>query len=257
MPSSRPCSSLAKRSSRCTAAACSKPASPRCPPGLRARLRRAHAARRSAGQPHQPRSGLDHGRGDAQPRLPDLRPALRPGCEGRYPAADGGRLDHRSGWPGLDLHPAARPCFHDGEPVLAKDCVASIQRWAKRDPFVQVLWPSIAEVEALDDRRFRFRLHRPVPLLLMALGQTQFPCFIMPERIASTDAFQQIREAVGSGPFRFLANEWNPGQRAVWAKLDRYVPRSEPVDGLAGGRVPRSIGSNGPSSRTPPRRRTA
>jgi peptide/nickel transport system substrate-binding protein len=61
----------------------------------------------------------------------------------------------------------------------------------------------------------------------------------MPERIAGTDAFQQIREAVGSGPFRFVADEWNPGQRAVWAKFGGYVPRQEPVDGLAGGRTPR------------------
>ncbi len=129
--------------------------------------------------------------------------------------------------------------FHDGEKVTARDCVASIQRWAKRDPFMQVLQSSVAEVAVVDDRRFRFRLHRPVPLLTEALGQTQFPCFVMPERLASTDAFQQIREAVGSGPFRFLPSEWNPGQRAVWAKHDRYVPRQEPVDGLAGGRAPR------------------
>ena len=129
--------------------------------------------------------------------------------------------------------------FHDGERVLAKDCVASIRRWSRRDPFAQVLWPAVAEVAALDDRQFRFRLHRPLPLLLLALGQTQFPCFIMPARIADTDAFQQIRDAVGSGPFRFLADEWNPGQRAVWAKFDGYVPRQEPVDGLAGGRTPR------------------
>ena len=129
--------------------------------------------------------------------------------------------------------------FHDGEPVLAKDCVASIRRWARRDPFMQVLAGNVADVEVVDDRRFRFRLHRPVPLLTMALGQTQFPCFIMPERLAATDAFTAIREAVGSGPFRFVANEWNPGQRAVWARNDRYVPRQEPVDGLAGGRAPR------------------
>ena len=129
--------------------------------------------------------------------------------------------------------------FHDGEKVLAKDCVASIDRWRRRDPFTQVLWPNVAELTALDDRRFRFRLHKRTPLLLMALGQTQFPCFIMPERVARTDAFQQVRETVGSGPFRFLRDEWNPGQRAVWAKNERYVPRQEAVDGLAGGRVPR------------------
>lgn len=78
-----------------------------------------------------------------------------------------------------------------------------------------------------------------MPLLLAALGQTQFPCFIMPQRIAPADAFTQGREAVGSGPFRFLTNEWNPGQRPVWAKHDGYVPRQGAVDGLAGGRVPR------------------
>ena len=129
--------------------------------------------------------------------------------------------------------------FHDGAPVRAADCVASVDRWRRRDPFAQVLWPQVAAVEALDDRRLRFRLHSRIPLLLLALGQTQFPLFIMPERIARTDAFQQIRDPIGSGPFRFLADEWNPGQRAVWAKFDRYAPRAEPVDGLAGGRVPR------------------
>ena len=65
--------------------------------------------------------------------------------------------------------------FHDGDPVLARDCVASIKRWARRDPFMQVLAASIADVETVDDTRFRFRLHRPVPLLVMALGQNQFP----------------------------------------------------------------------------------
>lgn len=129
--------------------------------------------------------------------------------------------------------------FHDGERVLAKDCVASIDRWRRRDPFTQVLWPNVAALEAIDDRKFRFRLNKPTPLLIMALGQTQFPCFIMPERVAQTDAFTQIRETIGSGPFRFVPDEWNPGQRAVWAKNDRYVPRQEPVDGLAGGRVPK------------------
>jgi peptide/nickel transport system substrate-binding protein len=129
--------------------------------------------------------------------------------------------------------------FHDGERVLARDCVASIERWARRDPFMQVLQPNVAALEVLDDRRFRFRLHRPTPMLTAALGQTSFPCFIMPERVARTDPFQQTRESIGSGPFRFVQGEWNPGQRAVWARNERYVPRQEPVDGLAGGRAPR------------------
>ncbi|HYZ31877.1 MAG TPA: ABC transporter substrate-binding protein [Crenalkalicoccus sp.] len=129
--------------------------------------------------------------------------------------------------------------FHDGEPVTAADCVASIHRWAARDTFGQVLWERVAELSATGDRSFRLRLKRRFPLLTLALGQTQNPCFIMPARIAATDPFQQVREATGSGPFRFVKEEWNPGQAAVWARHEGYVPRNEPVDGLAGGRVPR------------------
>ena len=166
-----------------------------------------------------------------QPCAQDASGQIRPQmCEGWVVASDGltWTFTLRDGL-----------MFHDGERVTSRDCVASIERWRKRDPFMQVLAPNIAAIETVDDKRFRFRLHRPTPLLIMALGQTQFPCFIMPERQAQTDAFQQVRDAVGSGPFRFLRDEWNPGQRAVWAKNDRYVPRQEAVDGLAGGRVPR------------------
>nr|WP_043835912.1 ABC transporter substrate-binding protein [Roseomonas aerilata] len=135
------------------------------------------------------------------------------------------------------LRPGLR--FHDNEAVRAADCVASIRRWMARDTFGQALNAQVDELSALDDRRFRFRLKKPFPFLALAMGKSQNPCFIMPERIAATDPFQQIRDATGSGPFRFLAGEWNPGQRAVWAKFDGYVPRQEAPDGLAGGRVPR------------------
>jgi len=129
--------------------------------------------------------------------------------------------------------------FHDGEAVRARDCVASARRWMVRDTFGQVLAGQVDELAALDDRRFRFRLKRPFPFLALAMGKTQSPCFVMPERLAATDPFQQVRDATGSGPFRFVAGEWNPGQRAVWERFDGYRPRQEPVDGLAGGRVPR------------------
>ena len=135
------------------------------------------------------------------------------------------------------LRPGLR--FHDNEAVRAADCVASIRRWMARDTFGQALNAQVDELVALDDRRFRFRLKKPFPFLALAMGKSQNPCFIMPERIAATDPFQQIRDATGSGPFRFLPGEWNPGQRAVWAKFDGYVPRQEAPDGLAGRRVPR------------------
>ncbi len=71
------------------------------------------------------------------------------------------------------------------------------------------------------------------------MGRSDGPVFVMPERHATTDPFQQIREAVGSGPFRFVANEWNPGSRAVWARNEHYQPRQEEPDGISGGKAPR------------------
>src|SRR5277367_5083461 len=41
--------------------------------------------------------------------------------------------------------------FHNGEPVLARDAVASIQRWAKRDTFGQTLFSVTDELSAPSD----------------------------------------------------------------------------------------------------------
>jgi peptide/nickel transport system substrate-binding protein len=65
--------------------------------------------------------------------------------------------------------------WHDGEKVLARDCVASIQRWAKRDPFGTTLMAATDELSAPDDRTIRFRLKRPFPLLPEALGKIPSP----------------------------------------------------------------------------------
>ncbi|QCI69303.1 ABC transporter substrate-binding protein [Phreatobacter stygius] len=128
--------------------------------------------------------------------------------------------------------------FHDGTAVLARDCVASIRRWAARDGFGQTLMAHTDELAAVDDRTIRFRLKAPFPLLPEALGKLSSPVpFMMPERLALTDPSQQIKEAVGSGPFRFLASEWRQGASAAYSRFDGYVPRNEKPDGMAGGKV--------------------
>ena len=115
--------------------------------------------------------------------------------------------------------------FHDGEKVLARDCVASIQRFGKRNPFGQALFARVAEISAPSDTVIRFRLNQPFPLLRTALAEVY--CVMMPARLAATDPFQQIPEAIGSGPFKFLANERIPGSRVVFAKNAAYVPRGD------------------------------
>jgi peptide/nickel transport system substrate-binding protein len=128
--------------------------------------------------------------------------------------------------------------FHDGEPVLAKDVVASINRWAARDAMGGMIKDIENELTAVGDRIFRWMLKKPYPKLLLALGKIGTPCcFVMPARIAATDPFKQISEYVGSGPMRFVRNEWVPGAKAVFEKVAIYVPRQEPPSWLAGGKL--------------------
>jgi len=125
--------------------------------------------------------------------------------------------------------------FHDGEPVRARDAVASINRWSKRDAFGKRMAAQLVEMKALDDRRFEIKLNKPFSHLLYGLGGTF--CFIYPERIANTDAFTQISDAMGSGPFKFVRDEWVAGASAGYLRNDKYVPRQEPAAFWSGAKI--------------------
>ncbi len=124
----------------------------------------------------------------------------------------------------LTLRPGLK--FHDGEPVRARDCVASLQRWGKRDAFGGALMSRTDELSAKDDRTIVFRLNKPFALLPAALAKTPgFLPVIMPERIAKTDPFTQVTEMIGSGPYRFKADERVPGAKVVYERFADYKPR--------------------------------
>ncbi len=128
--------------------------------------------------------------------------------------------------------------FHDGQAVRSADCIASLQRWMKRDALGQALAQAVGEMKAEDDRSFSIVLKKPFPLLLEAIGKlsSNVP-FIMPERVAKTDANTQITDPTGSGPFKFVKEEWVPGNKAVYVRNPAYVPRSEPPSWASGGKV--------------------
>jgi peptide/nickel transport system substrate-binding protein len=128
--------------------------------------------------------------------------------------------------------------FHDGQPVRGIDCIASLRRWMARDSFGQTLAGEIAEMMGGDDKRFAIRLKSPFPLLIQALAKvSSLVPFIMPERLAKTDPFQQVTEMVGSGPFKFVKSEFQPGNKVVYVKNTDYVPRQEPPNWASGGKV--------------------
>ncbi|WP_426960104.1 ABC transporter substrate-binding protein [Muricoccus radiodurans] len=127
--------------------------------------------------------------------------------------------------------------FHDGTPVLARDCVASIRRWWSADAFGQTLAAATDELSAPSDKEIRFGLKRPFALLPTALAKASpYMCAIMPERLAVTPQTTQVSEMIGSGPFRFLANERVPGAFSAWQRFDRYVPAPGANSFLAGGK---------------------
>jgi peptide/nickel transport system substrate-binding protein len=128
--------------------------------------------------------------------------------------------------------------WHDGQPVTAEDCVASIRRWSARDGMGQKLMSFVAELRAVDARTFTMRLKEPYGLVIGTLAKpSSNMLFVMPKRVAETDPNVQITDATGSGPFVFKQDEWKPGEKAVYVRNPRYRPRSEPPSGFAGGKV--------------------
>lgn len=129
--------------------------------------------------------------------------------------------------------------FHDGAPVTAEDAVASLRRWARREPLGGQLMQATREIQVIDARTFEFRLSRPFAFVVDALGKPGHTIpVIMPARIAANaDVGTAVPEIMGSGPFLFRRSEWRPGDRAVFHRNPRYRPRAEAPSGLAGGKV--------------------
>lgn len=125
--------------------------------------------------------------------------------------------------------------FHDGTPVLARDCIASLQRWLKRDAVSETINARVDAIESPDDRTLVWRLKKPFPLLAHFLSKVQPQPVIVPARLAATDPFKQLTDIVGCGPFRYLPDETVSGSRAAFARFDKYVPRQEPASYNSGG----------------------
>jgi len=130
--------------------------------------------------------------------------------------------------------------WHDGAPVTSEDCIASIQRFIRRDPTGLRLAPFVKGFEVVDPRTFRLVLRESYGLVLETLAKPSLaPLFMMPKRIAETSPAEAIKpeQVIGSGPFIFKRDEWKPGEKIVYVKNPKYRPRAEPPSGYAGGKV--------------------
>ncbi|PYM12396.1 MAG: ABC transporter substrate-binding protein [Candidatus Rokuibacteriota bacterium] len=127
--------------------------------------------------------------------------------------------------------------WHDGQAVVAEDCVESLKRWGKKDRFGRLLMAHTAKIAPIDKKTFTLDLAERFGPVLEALGKpsSNVP-FMMPARVAATSADEQIKEIVGSGPFKFVKDEWQPGNQVVYVKHADYVPRNEAPSGSTGGK---------------------
>src|ERR1039458_2620647 len=128
--------------------------------------------------------------------------------------------------------------WHDGTPVAAEDCVASLKRWGKADGMGQKLMDFTASLEATDAKTITLKLKEPYGLVLESIGKpSSLVPFMMPKRLAETPPGTPIPEQIGSGPFKFVKAEFQPGVKVVYEKNTDYVPRKEPPSWTSGAKV--------------------
>ena len=128
--------------------------------------------------------------------------------------------------------------FHNGEPVRAQDCAPSLARWARRETIGQTMWNYVESCTAKDDRVIQIKMKTAIPTFIDAIARGGASvAFMMPEHLAKVDPFKQIPETIGSGPYRFLKDEFVAGASAAYARFEGYVPRQEPAEWTSGGKV--------------------
>jgi peptide/nickel transport system substrate-binding protein len=128
--------------------------------------------------------------------------------------------------------------WHDGAPVTAEDCVASLKRWGKADGMGQKLMDFTASIEATDPKTIALKLKEPYSLVLETIGKpSSLVPFMMPKRMAESPADKPLPELIGSGPFKFVPAEFQPGVKAAFEKNADYVPRKEAPSWTSGGKV--------------------
>lgn len=128
--------------------------------------------------------------------------------------------------------------WHDGTPVTAQDCIASIKRWSEVDKMGQIMAGLMTEITPVDEKSFTITFEAPTDIAIRALSKPSgVAAFMMPKAVAETPTSQAITSTIGSGPFKFNTQQYRPGVQAVFEKNTDYVPRSEPTSGLAGGKV--------------------
>jgi peptide/nickel transport system substrate-binding protein len=127
--------------------------------------------------------------------------------------------------------------FHDGSPVSTRDVVASIERWMNGTSIGGQLKARLANMQVVDNRTFTLTLNQRFGLVEFMLAGPGAPiAAVMREADARRPDNVPMTRPIGSGPFRYMADERREGNRVVFERNADYAVRSEPASGLAGAR---------------------
>jgi peptide/nickel transport system substrate-binding protein len=125
--------------------------------------------------------------------------------------------------------------FHNGKALGSADVVASLRRWGGMATTGKAAWKNVESVDAKGPTTVEIRLKDVSPSLLTALAVPDNAAVIYPEEAVKAAGDGQIKDFIGTGPFRFV--EHRPDRHIKLARFDGYVPRAEPASGLAGARL--------------------
>lgn len=124
--------------------------------------------------------------------------------------------------------------FHNGKEMTSADVVASLRRWAKRGTG-KAVFKTVEAVEAKDPYTVEIRLKAPSAVLTTALAQMPNGSAIYPKEVVEAAGDGQIKEYIGTGPFKFV--EHKPDQYVRLARFEGYTPRAEAPNGYGGRRT--------------------
>lgn len=115
--------------------------------------------------------------------------------------------------------------WHDGKPFTSRDVVFTVQ--AGLDPrtptALRSQFQAFTRAEAVGDHAVRFQFRRKVLNPLLHFDFKILPAHLFPQGYVDAHA---LREAVGTGPFRF--QEWAPSGEVRFAANPAYHRRGEP-----------------------------
>jgi len=125
--------------------------------------------------------------------------------------------------------------FHTGKEMTSADVVASLNRWGKVATTGKAVWRAVEAVEAKDPYTVVIHLKEPSGSLLYALGSPNNGASIHPKEVIDAAGDGQIKEFIGTGPYRFV--EHRPDRHIKVARFKDYAARKEAPDGYGGRRT--------------------